>query len=633
MDFENFIAKINTTRTFVENLIQQLTNQTRQTSLQNFLYSFSKLSVFLTDNSNIQALENYENKAQKDTCPLDILCKDTLAKLNVIEPLLNNSTFDGFQPVQPRVPRQILPQATQVAAVAFQSLTTALKEIVEKKLLEGFDILKHLDGHNKTLIVLGSNGSGKTSFANYLKGLETHVRVIPAFKPLTVQNDVHQANISIADYNKQLYSQPIIQPTAMFVLITSICNEYIQQTINDRKDGQKNLTQYEKIKEIFDDFFEVKLDDSEVAKKTIKGTKNATVYEFNSMSDGERAAFFYIATVLVAPLQSFIVVDEPENHLNPAIYNKIWDRLIMERQDCQFIFISHTMEFINARSDFELVKIKNFVHPDKFEFDFLGDALDSLDSNFIVEIAGSRKPILFCEGSKTDFDYKVYEIVFGNQYTVIPTEDCISVQNSVTACNKHSTTFSIQQAIGIIDSDLKSGDEIASLKEKQIYALKCNEIEMLLLDEAIFKAALIQVGKDVNVFTAYKTDFFKKISTDKYHIIKRIVKTLIDGKLKTTFIDDSHNKTKEEISSNLRSIYESIDVDNIWQESETKINDIITSKNYDEAIKYCCLEHGAILRATTQKYIHDYASIALVALRVNPQLIATIKTKYFIDVP
>ena len=75
------------------------------------------------------------------------------------------------------------------------------------------------------------------------------------------------------------------------------------------------------------------------------------------MSDGERAAFFYISTVVAAPNQSFIVVDEPENHLNPAIYNKIWDRLIEIRTDCQFIFISHTMDFISARSNYELVKI------------------------------------------------------------------------------------------------------------------------------------------------------------------------------------------------------------------------------------------------------------------------------------
>ena len=79
------------------------------------------------------------------------------------------------------------------------------------------------------------------------------------------------------------------------------------------------------------------------------------------MSDGKRVAFFYISTVVAAPDRSFIIVDEPENHLTPAVYNKTRDKLIEIREDCQFIFISHTIDFVSARSNYELVKIKNFV--------------------------------------------------------------------------------------------------------------------------------------------------------------------------------------------------------------------------------------------------------------------------------
>ena len=197
------------------------------------------------------------------------------------------------------------------------------------------------------------------------------------------------------------------------------------------------------------------------------------------MSDGERVAFFYIATVVAAPKQSFIIVDEPENHLNPAIYNKIWDKLIAVRNDCQFIFISHTMDFINARSNFELVKIKNFIRPNKFEFEFLGNALEDIPAEVIVDIVGSRKPLLFCEGSKNDYDYKIYEKLFGDQYTVIPTGNCLSVENSVEACNMHATTYSIQSAIGIIDSDLKSAEEIERLKAKKVYTLRGSIIKPL----------------------------------------------------------------------------------------------------------------------------------------------------------
>lgn len=164
-------------------------------------------------------------------------------------------------------------------------------------------------------------------------------------------------------------------------------------------------------------------------------------FSFNDMSDGERAAFFYISTVMTAPEYSFIIVDEPENHLNPAIYNKIWDRLISIRGDCQFIFISHAVDFIKARINCDLVKIDKYIRPNEFHFKFLGDSYKNLPMKNIVEIVGSRKPILFCEGDKDSHDYKVYEILFGKDFTVIPAGTCEEVKNSVIYCNRYSNMY------------------------------------------------------------------------------------------------------------------------------------------------------------------------------------------------
>ena len=107
------------------------------------------------------------------------------------------------------------------------------------------------------------------------------------------------------------------------------------------------------------------------------------------------------------------------------------------------------------------------------------------------------------------YDYKIYEKLFDDQYTVIPSGNCLSVENSVDACNIHASTYSIQSAIGIIDSDLKSTEEIERLKEKQIYALRCNEMEMLLLDEAIFKKVLAHLYKPASDFDAFKNVFLR----------------------------------------------------------------------------------------------------------------------------
>ncbi len=635
MDFQTLKTNVTALKTEAETLVVVVTNQQHKTTLSNFITSITNLSDFLDDAQNVKALSYYDKKpdANKDNCPLDILCKDLLAKLVAVEPLLVSTAFDYMRPVnQPTTNERIMP-LVQYNATAFNVLTNALNALFANNLLSALEALKYLSGHNKTLIILGANGSGKTSFANYLRSVETHVKVIPASKPIKVMGHVPSLyNSTLETYNKVIYQGGDLKEDLLQKLIIGLCTEHDNVARKYYDTGTKDGTTFEKVKRIFDDFFDVKLDNSNFGNKQLQAKKTGQdAFPFNNMSDGERVAFFYIATVIVAPSQSFIVVDEPENHLNPAIYNKIWDRLMESRKDCQFIFISHTMEFINARSDFELVKIKNFTYPNKFDFEFMGSTLEDLSSDLIVEILGSCIPILFCEGSKIDYDYKVYEILFGNKYTVIPTGNCAAVENSVVACNAHATTYSIQSAVGIIDSDLKSIAERTRLVAKKVYALECNEIEMLLLDEVIFKKVLAQIYKAETEFMTFKTAFFTKLTERKQHIIKRIVKTQIDEKLRSSVIDDKTNKTKEEIKANLSSILGGLDVDTLWAASNTKITDIITQQDYDAALQYCCLEHTEVIVGVGKPFVTDYATIALGVLKDDVTLASTIKAKYFAD--
>ena len=636
LNLGNFNTKILEISAEANNLLTVMSNPTHMAILNDFIDAFNVLVEFVEDDKNINVLNESEIKNDTDIQPLDNISKNILLKLQEIELLLKKEIFDYLRPENN--PSQ---DGTRVAvrqihnSRELDSLKNKIKDQGFKNILSAFNILKHLHGHYKTLIILGPNGSGKTSLANHIKGVDNHVKVIPASKPIMATGYMPSIyNTTIENFNNEIYAGGILKEDLLQKLIVGICSEHDSKARKYYDTGVKEGdTTYEKVKRIFDDFFEVKLDNSSFGDKKIKAKKGgAPSFDFNNMSDGERVAFFYIATVIAAPKKSFIIVDEPENHLNPAIYNKIWDRLIVERNDCQFVFISHTMEFINARSNFELVKIKSFVRPNKFEFEFLGDTLDSIQSEFIVEIVGSRKPILFCEGSKADYDYKIYENLFGNGYTVIPTGNCASVENSVDACNMHATTYSIQSAIGIIDSDLKSAEEIERLRAKKVFSLKCNEIEMLLLDEAIFKKVLHQIYKPETEFEAFKVAFFNKLNERKQHIVKRLVKTQIDEKLRSSIIDDKNNKTKDEIKANLENIFNGLDVDALWTACDAKITDIIARKDYEEALRYCCLEHTEIIVGVGKRFVNDYATIALGVLGENQELSSHIRTKYFSEI-
>ena len=631
MNIDDFKAKVIAIANEVKIATDKISEQEQIKPFEKMLSSLKILTEFVDDELNISVLKKncLNNNSESVQCPLGVVCKNVWERLDEIDQLLKPDFRDYLCNIKERIGSgDRIPYVHQ----DINRLISKVSDTTFVNLISTYKVLKHLDGHNKTLIILGPNGSGKTSFANFLKNLDTHVKVIPASKPIKAVGHIPSIyNSSLANYNDELYRGGVLNQDLLQKLIIGMCTEHddIARKYMDTGKKDKEST-YEKVKDIFDAFFEVKLDNSAFSIKAMKAKKQDGIpFDFNSMSDGERVAFFYIATVIAAPYQSFIIVDEPENHLNPAIYNKIWEKLIEKRKDCQFIFISHTIEFVSARSNYELAKIKSFIYPDKFEFDFLGDSLNDIQSELIVEILGSRKPILFCEGSKSDYDYRVYESLFGEKYTIVPAGNCISVERSVEACNIYAATYNLQTAIGIVDSDLKSDGEIELLRKKQIFTLSCNEIEMLLIDEKIFKKALERVFKQESLFENFKQSLFCKLEERRSYIIRRLVKTQVDEKLRNAIIDDKHNKTKEDIKTNFSHIIEMIDIDKLWQENESKLLSIISNREYDEALKICCLEHGEIISGLGNTIIPDYAAIALGVLRENDNLAIAIRKKYF----
>ena len=554
---------------------------------------------FLQEDLNFEVLsKRNETNEDLEQTPLEALCRSVILELEEIDLQLSKGvmrTLIDYDPVKEQGREH---QEIEYLIEKFQ--TPAFFDM-----LAAFSVLKRLDGHNKSLIVLGPNGSGKTTFAYYMNGLHPQVKVIPV--------------------------PHLIETQSKNPMIARMCSEYddaLRQLYET--DKQPGYLKFKKVKEIFDELFDVKLNTSGFSEKKIKGQNaRGDIFDLDDMSDGERAAFFSIATVVDAERQSFIIVDEPESYLNPAIYNKLWDRLIEARRDCQFIFISHNMDFVSARSNYELTAIKSFIHPDRFEFDFFGDSLEGIAPELVIEILGSRRSILFCEGNKNGYDYKVYGTLFGKKYTVIPVGNSFSVKESVVACNALSSNLKMQSAIGIIDSDSMSHKQAEKLKGKKVFVTGCNEIEMLLIDEWVFKRVLKKIGQSDTIFNSFKNAFFIKLDERKDIVAKRLRKTLIDEIIQNWKADDKENKTVDEFISSLQKKIDYIKKELTLQDCDTRIEKIIAEKDYDGALRYCCLGHKEILKDLCNKFIQDYAELALSVLDEDAELSDVIKKKYF----
>lgn len=95
----------------------------------------------------------------------------------------------------------------------------------------------------------------------------------------------------------------------------------------------------------------------------IKYSKGDQTKEYPAfrMSDGEREIFYVVGRVLLSKPSSLIIIDEPELHLHKAILNKLWDILEVKRNDCQFIYLTHDIDFASSRIAQKLWL--NLIHP------------------------------------------------------------------------------------------------------------------------------------------------------------------------------------------------------------------------------------------------------------------------------
>ena len=501
---------------------------------------------------------------------------------------------------------------------------------------------------DSTTVIIGANGAGKTSLINELRKNISKINsnemyVLPAQKLLYFVSNIHDRNEITRDrYIQDLkevvlkYNTIALQPfqiekdfsNTFTKLITLLVKDYIDIVIRrSRKEKNLPITLLDRVEQIWNQIFPEITFYPEPDDRVLEVVRNGDKYSINGLSDGERCVLFYIGNVLLAPENSYIIVDEPETFLNAAVYNELWDLLISERPDCQFIFASHNMDFVQSRTNATYIWCKNFEAPYDLDYQVLEESQE-IPLPLLNEVSGAKKPILFCEGTKNSLDYQIYSKLFSEFCFVKPVQGHKQVIQYTKAYNKLKESYG-NEAYGIIDYDWMDEARIESYKEKNIFVLPFNEIEMFLVDEVIVKSVL---GSDEQDKEQKLNEYQKAIKSycvkNKDKIISIALKKKLDEFMEGNLIKNNE-PTEDDAQTFLDSLSKEFGL-TVTLENITKIvEDSIASSDFSKILKICNLKNEIIASKEIKELVSNFKEKALSSIAMNNDLQITLRHKYF----
>lgn len=522
--------------------------------------------------------------------------------------------------------------------------------VYEKKLpqiLEDFKAIKLFSFISKvasTTVIIGANGAGKSSLINELrKNSIDEMYVLPAQKLLyfvsntfgrdSINKDQYIANLKNVEtkYNTiQIQTQKIEDDfsSAFTKLITLWVKDFAKvATDNAREVGEVSIALLDRVEQIWNQIFPEITFYPEPNDRVLEVIRNGNKYSINGLSDGECCVLFYIGNVLLAPENSYIVVDEPETFLNAAVYNELWDLLISERHDCQFIFASHNMDFVQSRTNASYMWCKKFEAPYDLDYQVLEDSQE-MPLSLLTEVSGTRKPILFCEGTKTSIDYQIYSKLFSEFCFVKPVQGHKQVIQHTKAYNDLQHIHG-NIAYGIIDYDWMEEIRIEKYKRKNIFVIPFNEIEMLLVDEAIVKSVLESEEQDKEQkFNRLQKVIIDSCTINKDKIIRIALKKRLDEFMEGHLIE-TREPTEDDALGFLENLSEKFDITVTLGNITKIVEDSIASSDFSTILKICNLKNEIIASKEIKEIASNFKEKALSSIAMNNDLQITLRHKYF----
>lgn len=464
---------------------------------------------------------------------------------------------------------------------------------------------QNLTLRDRVLVIIGANGSGKTRLGCKLEkdnGRLAHR--VSAHRSLVFPENVRPMDLDIAermvligrkeggdDATWKLHHRWSRSPEVALLndfdhLVTYMVSESFSVSDKYRVAMKASgtfqeppATRLDIVKEVWESVLPTRRLVIDGSRIRVSNVNEGAAYHAKEMSDGERGIFHLIGEALSVPKDGVFIVDEPELHLHRAIQARLWDAVESARTDCTFVYITHDLGFAASRKDATKVWLREYVEG-QWDWEEVPET-DDFPEPLLLEVLGSRRPILFVEGERSSLDLFVYGKVF-SEHTVVPCGSCELVIHSACSFAKLPSLHH-NKCAGMVDNDGRSDSDIQMLQRLGVAVLPVALVENLFLLEPILQIACAKLGHDSSeVIPRVKDRVFSLLEKSRVLVASNLTRQSIETALRTFGRCDDG---AEAISASFSSACGNIDPADIYSKWDSEITRVLSVKDYVAALR------------------------------------------------
>ena len=431
------------------------------------------------------------------------------------------------------------------------------------------------------ITVIGANGAGKTRFCRRMQqDASSPIFTMSALHAIYVRDSLPESPLEgsidslFLEADKQNHYIKVDATTeferVMFLLLHDEFMEMLKFK-SDMHSSQKKrmsgmpVTKLDRVIERWEEIFPNNKILRQEGRLLFTSGSGDDSYTSLRLSDGEKAILYYLGSVMYAPRNALVLVDDPDAFIHRSITQALWNVIEQLRDDCTFIYNTHDIDFAVSRINNYCVWVKSFDAASRtWDYELLRSD-ENLSEELFADLLGSRKPVLFIEGdARNSIDSKLYQLVF-TEYTVKPLGSCNRVIESTRAFNDLAS-FHHLDSHGIVDRDRRDDKEVAYLRQRRILVPDVAEIENIMLLPGVIIIVAKRRGKNPDdvlgkvkqsIFTQFSHQLKQQALQHVRHRVKKTVELRIDKKF------SSIGELEEHLSEfpaqiNPRGMYESI---------------------------------------------------------------------------